>query len=260
MLSHLEGRAYNPKAEVALLRSFTSDAVDDFTFEDTGYEGAKLTRRVIYCRGGDFFVVIDSVFSKDEVTASQRWHVDAETQLDPVTGGFRLTRDGVPAWILWKGNMPALSTIEGSEEPFDGWMAREWMEKKASPVISASQTGLRFRFITVIAAPLSGQFTLRKLAASGANMSVTALSGRHQFNLKVEEDRARVTLGEEGNEQPTGRDVKSAWLQTMDLCREAAVSWTAPRPVRAASALPIGVNLKAGSMNKPTAGMLGWRR
>lgn len=226
---HLDGRAYNPKADVALLRSFTSDAVDDFTFEDPGYEGAKLTRRVIYCRGGDFFVVIDSVFSNDEVTASQRWHLDAETQLDPVTGGFRLTKDGSPAWILWKGNMPALSTVEGSEAPFDGWMAREWMEKKASPVIAASQTGLRFRFITVIAAPLSGQFTLRKLTATGGQLSMTALVGRHQFNLKADEDGARVTLGEGGGEQSAARDVKSAWLRTMDLCREAEVSWTAPK-------------------------------
>ncbi|MGF9648039.1 heparinase II/III family protein [Pseudarthrobacter oxydans] len=227
---HIDGRTYDRKADVALLRAYTSDEVDDFTFVDTGYQDVTLKRRVVYCRGGEFLVVIDSVFSKKEITASQRWHIDAETAVDPVPGGFQLTKSDASAWIVWKGNMPSLSTVCGSEEPFDGWMAREWMDKKASPVITASQTGLRFRFITVIASPASGQFSVKKLQATGGRMSVTAQSGRHQFNLAVDEDGARVTLGDESDKPPATQDLKSAWMKTLDLCREAEVAWTAPKP------------------------------
>lgn len=231
---HVDDRAYDRTAEVSLVRSFTSDEVDDFTFVDPGYEGVELKRRVIYCRGGDFLLVVDNVFSKDEISARQRWHIDAQASVESVAGGFRLGNADKSSWILWKGNMPSLSILEGSEQPFDGWMAREWMEKIASPVISATQTGRRFRFITVIAAPHSGQFSLKKLKATGGRMSVTALSGRHQFNLIVDEDHVTVTLGEEKEQPSESQDVKTAWLKTMELCRAADVSWAASKPADSA--------------------------
>lgn len=224
------GRAYDPKAEVSLVRSFTSDEVDDFTFADPGYEGVELKRRIVYCRGGDFFVVIDNVFSTDEVSARQRWHLDADTAVEDIPGGVKLDRDGKSSFILWKGNLPAVSTVKGSEEPFDGWMSRKWMEKLPSPVVSAEQTGRRFRFITIIAAPASGSFSVKKLDATGGRMALSAISGRYQFNLAVEEDRVAVTLGEERQMSSALEDVRSAWLKAMDLCREADVAWAAPKP------------------------------
>ncbi|MGP0224859.1 heparinase II/III domain-containing protein [Paenarthrobacter sp. NCHU4564] len=224
------GKAYDPKTEVSLVRSFTSDDVDDFTFVDPGYEGVKLKRRVVYCRGGDFFVVIDNVFSADEVSARQRWHLDADTAVEDVPGGVKLDRDGKSSFILWKGNLPVVSTVKGSEEPFDGWMSRKWMEKLPSPVVSAEQTGRRFRFITIIAAPQSGSFSVKKLDATGGRMALSAISGRYQFNLAIEEDRVAVTLGEQGHMSSAMEDIRSAWLKAMDLCREADVAWTAPKP------------------------------
>lgn len=226
----IEGKAYDPKTEVSLIRSFTSDEADDFTFADSGYKGVELKRRVVYCRGGDFFVVVDNVFSADEVSARQRWHVDADTAIEDIPGGVRLDRDGKSSFLLWKGNLPAISTVKGSEEPFDGWMARKWMEKLASPVVSATQTGKRFRFITIIAAPQSGDFSVKKLDATAGRMALSVLSGRYQFNLAIEDDRVSVTLGDEGSLSSEREDIRSAWLKTMDLCHEADVVWAAPKP------------------------------
>ncbi len=226
----VEGRVYNPKTEVALLRSFTSDEVDDFTFTDPGYKGVELKRRVVYCRGGEFFLVIDNVFSTDEVSARQRWHLDTDTAVADIPGGLRLERDGASSFLLWKGNAPTISTVKGSEEPFDGWMSRKWMEKLPTQVVSATQSGRRFRFITIVAAPQSGNFSVKKMDATGGRIALSALSGRYQFNLTVEEDRASVTLGEEGTISSELDDVRSAWLKTMDLCRDADVEWAAPKP------------------------------
>jgi hypothetical protein len=225
----IEGRTYDAKSDVSLLRSFLSDEVDDFTFADSGYEGVELKRRVIYCRGGDFFVVVDNVFSSDHVSARQRWHFDADTAVEEITGGVRLDRDGKSSYILWKGNLPEISTLKGSEQPFDGWMARKWMEKLPSPVVSATQTGQRFRFITIIAAPQSGDFEVKKMDATKGRLMLSALSGRYQFNLAVDEDRVSVTVGEEGSVSSELEEIKSAWLRTMDLCREADVVWSAPK-------------------------------
>jgi hypothetical protein len=226
----VEGKAYDPKTEVTLVRSFTSDEVDDFTFADSGYDGVEMKRRVIYCRGGDFFVVIDNVYSADEVSARQRWHLDADTSVQDIAGGVRLDRDGKSSFILWKGNLPSISTVTGSEEPFDGWMARKWMEKLPSPVVSATQTGRRFRFITIIAAPQSGDFSVKKLDATGGRMTLSARSGRYQFNLAISEDRVSVALGDEGSISSELEGIKAAWLTSMELCREAGVLWTAPKP------------------------------
>lgn len=227
---HIEGRDYNHKTEVSLVRSFTSDEVDDFTFADPGYDGVELQRRIIYCRGGDFFVVIDNVFSEDEVSARQRWHLDAGTEVVEIPSGLRLDRGGKSSFILWKGNLPVIDTLVGSEEPFDGWMSRRWMEKLPSPVVSATQTGRRFRFLTIIASPQSGSFTVKKLDATGGKLALSAISGRYQFNLSVDNDRAAVSLGDEGSLSSELESIKSAWLKTMELCRVADVSWLAPKP------------------------------
>ncbi len=230
---HIDGRAYDKSAEVTLVRSTTSDQVDDFTFSDPGYENVEMKRRVVYCRGGDFLVVIDNVYSKEEVTARQRWHLDKETTVEDIAGGVRLEREGKSSFILWKGNMPALSTVTGSDEPFDGWMAPKWMDKLPSPVVSATQSGRRFRFITIVAAPHSRDFSVKKLDASGGRMALSVISGRYQFNLSIDDENASVTLGDEDGSTRKREGIRTSWLKVMDLCRETGVSWTAPKPVDA---------------------------
>ncbi|MFJ4029182.1 heparinase II/III family protein [Paenarthrobacter sp. NPDC089989] len=247
----IEGKAYNPKSKVVLTRSSTSDEIDDFTFTDSGYEGVTLKRRVIYCRGGDFFVVVDNVFSTEDVTARQRWHLDAETGLEEIPGGIRLEREGKQSFILWKGNLPAISTTKGSEEPFDGWMARKWMEKTPGTVVSATQSGQRFRFITILAAPQSGSFSVKKLDATGGRMALSAMSGRYQFNLAVEEERVSVTLGEVGSNSSELEDIRSAWLKTMELCRGAEVQWSAPKPANGTFSTRYWGSLKSWVTHQP---------
>lgn len=225
---HVQGRPYDRTAEVVLTHRATSAEVDDFKFQDAGYEGVDIQRRVVYCRGGDFFLVVDTVLSKEEVVASQRWHLNPGTEIEQTAGGYRLAQGSNAAWLQWRGNMPTLSIAEGSEAPFDGWMSDDWMVRRASPVISASQTGKRFRFITIVATPRSGQFSLKSLTATPGRIDLSATVGRNQFNLAVEEGQATVSLGEEG--AGTSSDIKAAWLATTELCRMADLRRRVPKP------------------------------
>lgn len=225
---HIPGRDYARASNVVLTRSSTDSRVDDFTFTDVGYAGVEIKRRVIYCRGGDFFLVVDTVLSDKEVEASQRWHLNAGTVVKKSRNGFLLEQGSNAAWIQWSGNMPGLSVVEGSESPFDGWMSDEQTVRRASPVISASQKGKRFRFITIIASPQSRQFELANLVATGGKLNLSTKIGRHQFNVAVDEDRATVSLGEQNQGKTLG--IEPAWLKTLELCRLEGVAWTAPKP------------------------------
>lgn len=248
---HIHDRTYNQTADVLLTRSSTSAAIDDFAFSDTGYDGVEIRRRVVYCRGGDFFLVVDTVLSREEIEASQRWHLNAGTVVEPTAGGFRLEQGNSAAWIQWRGNMPALSAREGCETPIDGRMPDEGLARHASPVISARQKGTRFRFITVIASPQSGQFDLKRLTAADGRINLSAVIGRYQFNLAVEEHTATVSLGEEIDRAPSG--IRTAWLRTMELCRLAEVDWKAPRPTGHGFSSPYWGTVKTWIRQQPAS-------
>lgn len=180
----IEGATYHPSTVVELVsHSLTSD-LDEFIFRDTGYEGVELIRHLVYSRAGDFFVVIDTVTSSQgPVTAKQRWHLDDKTKSVASRKGYKLTREGGAADILWSGNLPELSVISGLEEPLDGWISKSWMERKSAEVLQATKTGERFRFITLISTAKS--FKLEKVSSSDGAISVSADNGRNHFDLTI---------------------------------------------------------------------------
>lgn len=223
---HIEDRKYDSTAAVKLERHSLTNDVDDFTFIDTSYEGVEIRRRVTYCRGGDFAVVIDNVTADAEVTATQRWHLDAGTTPEEVRNGYQLVRAGADASILWAGTLPEFSIAHGETDPYDGWVATDWMKKQAAPVIKASKTGRRFRFITIVAVG-AGTFTLNKVVADNGGIIVTAKVGLSEFNVTVTGTGALVSLGA----LPAGL----AFLPAEERLERAAAAATEMRRVNAAN-------------------------
>ncbi|GGC89965.1 hypothetical protein GCM10011512_16160 [Tersicoccus solisilvae] len=205
-------RPYDPASDVALERHHLTDDVDDFLFVDRGYPGVEIRRRVTYCRGGDFVVVVDTVLSDDEVTARQRWHLDAGTAVRTRTHGVDLTRDESGATLLWSGNIPEITVAQGEGEP--------------GPVVTAEQTGTRFRYITVIAVPPRGHFDLTSLRSTGGRLAVAATVGRHDFGLVLDGASATATLGTPSASSTGLEDVRRA---AVDRRRGAAATSAVPR-------------------------------
>lgn len=187
----ITGERYDPRSVVKLHRSSLSPEIDDFEFRDTGYKGIELQRRVVYCRGGDFFVVVDTVSSDREVTAHQRWHLDADTKVVKDKTGFTLKRGKASATIQWRGKTPKLTSIIGQHEPFDGWMSAGWMQKKPAPVIDAEHSGKRFRFVTVLGA---GELDVGSVSSSDGQTSLRVTSGRATYDLSLGQRSASVSV------------------------------------------------------------------
>ncbi|MFC7862037.1 heparinase II/III family protein [Arthrobacter koreensis] len=194
---HVENVPYDPKSVVTLDHYSLSDEVDDYKFTDKGYAGVTLSRRLIYVRGGDFFVVIDTVRSRRQVTAHQRWHLDHGTQAEQKKNGFSLRRKAGQASIRWLGKMPALSAVRGREEPWDGWMATDWMEKKETTVLSASRTGDRFRFVTVLGAgrDSSPGPEAVSMASQGIDTVMRVSTGRTTWSVRISSETVEVGRG-----------------------------------------------------------------
>lgn len=193
---HVEGRRYNPKSIVRLVRHELSSEVDDFEFIDSGYDGVELNRRVIYSRGGDFVVVIDTVRSESAVTVHQRWHLDPETQVTRTPLGYSLSRGAKSASIDWRGKAPELEAIRGAVKPLDGWIATEWMQKEPTTVISARRHGDRFRLVTVIGAtphPSGTDFTSLEIDRPSSYINVR--SGKQNYVVEVAPRHAKVYPG-----------------------------------------------------------------
>ncbi|GAA1118518.1 heparinase II/III domain-containing protein [Arthrobacter flavus] len=192
---HVEGRTYNKHGIVELVNHRLADDLDDFAFLDLGYEGVELRRRIIYCRGGDFILVIDDVRSSEEVKVTQRWHLDANTTPNPIRNGFQLDRDGATATILWSGTPSELSVVAGETEPLDGWIATDRMEKIPASVLKASKSAAQLQFITLVGVPQSGSFTVDEVAFQDGTMHVAVTSGRGEFHLRITDESSFVSLG-----------------------------------------------------------------
>lgn len=194
---HIEGIKYDPATRVSLDRYKLSQEVDDFVLSDNGYEDVKLNRRLIYVRGGDFFIVFDTVRSSKTVTAHQRWHLNYETTVEPIKRGYNLKQTKGHASIQWAGKMPVLSTVRGQEDPLDGWMATDWMKREEATVLSASRTGDRFRFVTVLGAGQRGGPgpEVISMTPQGEDMVMTVQKGKTLWSVRIGRDTVEVATG-----------------------------------------------------------------
>ena len=196
------GKPYDRTTTVELKAHALKDDLDDLTFVDHGYEGVELTRRVVYCRGGDFLLVVDSVRSDDEVTAEQLWHLAPEVTSQRSGNGFDLSADDVSARVVWSGIKPELSVLRGSEDPFQGWVSTHWAQKEPADVLVARRQGDRFRFVTFIASPKRGVFTVESVTTLTGGLMASVTSGGEQFHVVIGSGPARISVGERPDAAP----------------------------------------------------------
>ncbi|MFF2824133.1 heparinase II/III family protein [Arthrobacter koreensis] len=229
---HVEERPYDPESVVALTRYNLSPELDDFELIDDGYEGVRLTRRVIYCRGGDFLVVIDNVRSETPVVAHQRWHLDPQCDVDRNRWGYNLTNDSKRASIQWRGTTPKLTVSRGAKSPLDGWIATDWMKKVPTNVVSATREGRQFRIVTVIGA--SGHkegVEFESMSVERPHMRINVRSGRQYYSVDISPQRAVVSVGGTFRDPRSTFDGNDAGLELQQMVRRKihSVENTAPQ-------------------------------
>lgn len=195
----IEDRPYDPASVVRLKRYELTPELDDFEFVDEGYQNVKLNRRVIYSRGGDFLVVIDTVRSPVPVTAHQRWHLDPGTQIEQTNLGFDLKRLGRSGSIEWRGKSPKLEVVRGAVQPMDGWIATEWMKKEPTYVLSATRHGDHFRMVTVIGATgHEAGVEFKSLEVERPFTLVKVRSGKQDYVVEIGSQGAQLRMGQAG--------------------------------------------------------------
>lgn len=210
------GKPYDRTTTVELKAHALKDDLDDLTFVDRGYDGVELTRRVVYCRGGDFLLVVDAVRSDEEVVAEQLWHLAPEVSSQRSGNGFDLSADDVSARIAWTGIKPELSVVRGSEEPFQGWVSTHWAQKEPADVLVARRQGERFRFVTFVASPKHGAFTVDSVTTLTGGLMASVTSGSEQFHIVIGAGPARISMGERPDSAPAvAAAVSSAPLERL---------------------------------------------
>lgn len=150
------GRAYDRSSVVRCTKHHESDATYDVTFEDRGYEGVTLTRRIVYSVAGEYAVVIDSVAADDECTAVQNWQTGRGTVAEMRARGFALEADAGRAAVLFGGTQPEMDMSLAQDDPISGWVATGWKTREPAPTLRFAKTGTRFRFVTLLAAGFRG--------------------------------------------------------------------------------------------------------
>jgi hypothetical protein len=85
-LFYLEGRERERSKPMTLHRSSTTGAVWDFLLKDRGYEGVRISRRLLYSTSGEYLVIVDTVRSNEEVTGVQRWQTGPGVTTPPALG------------------------------------------------------------------------------------------------------------------------------------------------------------------------------
>jgi len=202
-LVDLRGVPYDPASVVRCVRREIDETTYDLTFRDEGYEGAILTRRVIYSASGEYLVVIDTVTAETEVEAVQNWQTGPETAVETTRQGFRLTagkRGELRAAVLFNGTRPEMSTAVGHEDPVAGWVATGWKKREPAPALRFAKTGQRFRFITLIAAGFRGADPTMELVrnAPEGELRLRIETGRVAEQVVISPDSATVIGFSEG--------------------------------------------------------------
>lgn len=151
-LTYLKDREYDPKSNVECVRKEISDTSYDLVFEDRGYAGALIRRRLIYSVSGEYLVVIDNVDSETHCEAIQNWQTGKGTTAEKVRSGFLLNHSSQKAGVYYTGTQPEATIVTGATDPLGGWVATGWKTSEAAPSLRYSKSGRKFRFVTVIAA------------------------------------------------------------------------------------------------------------
>jgi hypothetical protein len=137
---------------VELVENRVTPSSYGFTFTDSTHEHVQLTRRLCYSTTGEYLVVIDTVRSDKEVTATQRWQLGHEVAAQQGRGGIEMSSGSQKALMHFSGTPGDIAVHRGGADVAEGWVALGWKTKSEAPVVTVTKSGTAFRFIAVIAA------------------------------------------------------------------------------------------------------------
>lgn len=146
----IPGRTYRKNTDVVLLdRQETGDYID-LTFNDPGYNGVTITRRLCYLRPIDQLLVQDRLQTSADVSASQNWHAGLDVEVRPSTSTARLGHEHKASFITDMSGRSELFLVRGSTDPCLGWMSTGWRKKRETTVAGLRQTGHLLQWDTLI--------------------------------------------------------------------------------------------------------------
>jgi pimeloyl-ACP methyl ester carboxylesterase len=146
----IRGAEYDKSTIVELVDFQVGGTYDYYHLRDRGYRGVTIDREVVFARGTESLLVVDTVRSLSEVTAECRWHLDTSAEVDLQRQRVAVSNGNAQATLLWGGRAPKLEVTRGSRQPFDGWLSPQWGAAAETNVIKAVQTGTKFRVTTAI--------------------------------------------------------------------------------------------------------------
>lgn len=148
----IEGRTAFKDSFVDLTRQVITSRHHDFVLEDLTFDRVLLTRRVIHSVRGDYLVIVDDASSRKKFTATQRWQLGAEIEVELSGQRAELTAAGKQAVLWFDGGDLDLSSVCAQDEPFDGYISTGWKKLAPAPAVLARRAGSTLRFLTVIGA------------------------------------------------------------------------------------------------------------
>lgn len=146
----LPDRRYDPRSVVRLVANSANDAYDSYLLEDGGYEGAHVSRAVVFSRQDEWLLTVDQVTADSPGTAIARWHVDPRfaVRLDGRRAELS-SRDSSGFRIAWSAETTG-EVVAGARHPIEGWSATGWNQAVPAPVIRVPLATDGCRVATVV--------------------------------------------------------------------------------------------------------------
>lgn len=185
---HVPGLTYSRDGEVELTWSRETGTFHDAQVLDRGYEGTRWTRRLIYCKEGDFFVVIDRVWSAEARDVQQLWHFAPGAEVSLQKSGASVRNGSSYFRVDWaEGSRDVV--LKGEGDPVQGWSCQNWMEKTPAPALIRTRVASRSaRFVTVLA-PGGTDRVLKRARKQGnvVDLMIAKAGETYHFRVDAEE-------------------------------------------------------------------------
>ncbi|WP_440220152.1 heparinase II/III domain-containing protein [Dietzia sp. MNB45] len=127
-----------PNRTPELVSRGDSETIDLFKLHSRPSPRITTDRIFGYHRGGDFFVVVDSVHERTPVDLNQirqLWHLAAGTEVTQLKNGVQLQQGNETAYLTWV-SFPGIEIIEGAVSPIQGWVTISYGKSIPAPVLS----------------------------------------------------------------------------------------------------------------------------
>lgn len=125
----VDDRDYDRNAEVRLTSHADAGSSQFYRFEDPGYPGVEITRRLVISLPLKLALVLDDIASDEEVTARQWWHLADSASHRREDGSVFVRSASNRARFFRLDGGTALTVYEGSKSPVQGWYSPNWRER-----------------------------------------------------------------------------------------------------------------------------------